>query len=61
MISISIVTVIGLGLWLAVLVFQWWLKKNDDKKKAKDDEDKRIDAISNADDTLRELDRLRDK
>lgn len=59
MISISLVTVIGLGLWLAVLITQAWLKANDNKKKAQDEEDKKIDASSTADDLLRRFDELR--
>lgn len=41
-------------LGLAATIFTWWMKNDADKKKAISDEDKRIDAVSNADDIMRE-------
>lgn len=52
-----LLAVIGLG----VSVWAWWVKKQDSIKKAIDDEDKKINAVSNADDTIVELDRLRNE
>ncbi len=44
---------------LALLFLTWWIKNHDEIKKKVNDEDKKIDAVSDADDTLIELDRLR--
>lgn len=46
---------------LALLGVTAWVKRNDSKIKAKADEDKKIDSLSNADDILSELDRLRNE
>lgn len=58
-------TVLILQILLAILglgatVLTWWIKNNADKKKAIANEDKKIDVVSNADDVLIELDRLRE-
>lgn len=57
---LSWLTVIGLLLYLLILALQWWTKVNDDKQRKKDDENKTIDQAANADDLLRQFDKLRD-
>lgn len=52
--------IIGGTISLLILWTTWWINKNNSVKKAKDDEDKKIDSVSNADDILIELDRLRE-
>lgn len=59
--SISVVTVIGLALYLAILIAKWWSQKNDKNEKAKNETDKEIDKASNATDFLRLFDKLRGK
>jgi hypothetical protein len=61
MISISIVTVIGLGLYALVLFLQWWAKANDNKAKKVAEIDKEIDSANDADDLMRVAGKLRNK
>lgn len=42
-------------------VFAWWIKADAEAKKKKEAEDAKIDACSDADSVLLELDRLRRK
>lgn len=56
--NVTLQIILGL-VGLASTVFIWWIKQDQDKKKVIEDEDKKIDAVSNADDTIVELDRLR--
>ena len=53
--------VIGGVVSLILLLVGFFIKRGEEKKKIKDDIDKDIDAISNADDVTRMGDRLRDK
>lgn len=53
--------VIGGVVSLILLLVGFFIKRGEEKKKIKDDIDKDIDAISNADDVTRVGDRLRDK
>tara|TARA_R110000868_G_scaffold410346_1_gene698059 strand:- start:2398 stop:2598 length:201 start_codon:yes stop_codon:yes gene_type:complete len=53
-----LLSIIGSVLTLAIVYFNWKSKNDADIKKAIADEDKKIDAITNADDTIVELDRL---
>jgi hypothetical protein len=52
--------VLGLIGIMATLL-AWWIKNDADKKKRISDEDAKIEAVSNADDTIVELDRLRNE
>lgn len=58
---ISWLTCIGLGLYLLILVMQWWTKINDTKQKRTDEVDKKIDAANSFDDFVRISDELRNK
>lgn len=60
-ITMSLITVIGLGLCCLKYMFEWQIRNDSDKRKKQDDVDKRIDAISNADDVTRIGDELKDK
>lgn len=51
--------VIGGVVSLILLLVGFFIKRNEEKKKIKDDIDKDIDAISDADDVTRMGDRLR--
>lgn len=44
---------------LVALVLAWFFNKNDEAKKALDDEDKKIDSLSDASDIMRESGKLR--
>ena len=57
----TILSIILAAIGLATLIIKACLDKSKEKKEKQDAEDKRIDSISNADDTLAELDRLRNE
>lgn len=57
----ELLKVIGATVVFAALVFKWWVDKNSAKQKRLDEIDKEIDGISSSDDTLRQLDKLRNK
>lgn len=57
----EILTIIGSILTLAILIFKAVVDSNAVKKAQIDAEDKKIDSITNADDTIVELDRLRNE
>lgn len=48
-------------LGLTGTIWAWWANNTAQKKKAIEDEDKKIDSVTNADDTIVELDRLRNE
>jgi predicted histidine transporter YuiF (NhaC family) len=54
-------TAVGAIASLLLAIFVWYVKRTDKKDKAKDELDKEIDNISNADDVTRMGDKLRDK
>lgn len=54
----TILSIIGGIITLAIMIFKWRMDKSNAKKEAQDAEDKKIDAVANADDVLLELDRL---
>jgi hypothetical protein len=56
--EISILTVIGLALGLALFIAKWWYENNSSNAKVKEDEDKKIDASNDADSLLRRFDEL---
>lgn len=59
--SLPILQILIAVLTLAASVFAWWVKKNADKQKRITDEDAKIEAVTNADSTIIELDRLRNE
>ncbi len=58
---ISILTVLGLALGLALLITKAWYDSNKSNKKEKDDINKEIDNAHGANSLLRIFDKLRHK
>lgn len=52
--QVTLLTVIGLVLALALWFVQWRTSKDAEKQKEMDDEDKKIDTFSGADDIMRD-------
>jgi len=59
--EVSLITVIGLGLFLVLYIAKWWYERNSAKVKAIEDEDKIIDSANDSTALLREFDKLSDK
>lgn len=60
--SFTLISVIGLGLYLFIMIFKWWIEKSDNKQKRKDIEKQEIKDIIRSGDNSRIhglIDRLR--
>lgn len=51
--EVGILTIIGLVLMLALYFVKSWYEHNNETKRLQDEEDKRIDSFTGADDIMR--------